>query len=136
MRMRADFDRPFDAGGSKMSESMSNERQAVPSGTDLWREHADELADPWSSSCFGCGSCLDHCPAVRHGSGFDPRDIMLKVRYGLADRLLTPHSVLWQCFGCNACCESCAQPLKPAVVIGRLRKMIPPLVFPERRESL
>jgi len=116
-----------------MSQLLGNRDETVPFDFGLWRQHADELADPWSSSCYACGACLEHCLAAKHGVDFDPREIMLKVGYGLADKLLTPHSVLWQCFDCGACNESCCQPLKPVVVIGWLRKMIPPLVFRERR---
>jgi len=83
--------------------------------------------------CRECGACVTGCLAAKFGSGFDPREIMLKVRYGLADRLLTEHSVLWQCFQCNGCHERCPSPVKPVEVITCLREMLPERVW--RREE-
>ncbi len=116
-----------------MSKSLNDRNETLPLEFGLLREHADELADPWSSFCHGCGACVDHCLAAKHGVDFDPREIMLKARYGLADKLLIQHSVLWQCFGCNACYEPCPQPVKPVEIITWLREMLPSLVSHEHR---
>ena len=110
-----------------MSGFLNVVEDTVPLEFGLSLKHADALADPWSSSCQDCGACVSQCLAAKHGVAFDPREIMLKVRYGLADKLLTEHSVLWQCFGCNSCEEPCPLPVKPVEVIAWLRSMLPSL---------
>ena len=97
-----------------------------------WRpEEAGELGDTWANFCYSCGACLADCLAAKHGIGFNPRDIMLKVRYGLGARLLVGNSILWQCFKCDNCRERCPQELKPVDVINALREMLADLVYPK-----
>jgi ferredoxin len=74
--------------------------------------------------CAACGACLATCPAVKFGLNFDPRAIVFKLRYGLADRLLIDDSVVWQCFQCHRCAEVCSQPVKPGEIIGWLRGLL------------
>ncbi len=115
-----------------MSQALSNRGvgDAARTGFEVWREYAEQLVDKdtWASRCQECGACVADCPAAKFGLGFDPRAIVLKVRYGLADKLLVEHSVVWECFQCKRCHETCPQPVKPAEVIGWLRKMLLDLV--------
>ena len=74
------------------------------------------------------GACVPDCPAAKFGTGFDPREIVLKVRYGLAGELLVERSVLWQCFKCYRCYQSCPQPVKPVEMFAWLRKLLPEVV--------
>ena len=100
-----------------------------------WRpEQAEELGDTWADFCYSCGACLSDCPAAKYGTGFNPREIMLKVRYGLGGRLLVDHSILWQCFQCDNCRERCPQEVKPVDVIRVLRGMLANLVHVEDAE--
>ena len=113
-----------------MLATLSNENDAALTGLDLWREHAEELtdADSWASFCQNCGACVPNCPAAKFGVDFDPREIVLKLRYGMAGKLLVKHSVLWQCFKCYRCYETCPQPVKPVEMFAWLRKLLPELV--------
>lgn len=97
----------------------------------LWREHASELADAWADCCYNCSACVSECLAAKYGSNFNPRQIVLKVRYGLAGQLLTEHSLLWQCFRCRSCYERCPADLKPVDVIAALRKILAEVVHAE-----
>lgn len=117
-------------GVLRMSATVSNQDDPARAGFELWREHAEELvdADSWAIFCQGCGACIPDCPAAKFGTGFDPREIVLKLRYGMTGELLVEHSVLWQCFKCYRCYESCPRPIKPVEMFARLRKMLPELV--------
>ena len=35
-----------------------------------------------------CGACVGDCPATTYGDEFNPREVMLKVLYGLGDELI------------------------------------------------
>lgn len=95
-------------------------------GTDPSWEPAEQQGDRdlWAGFCAECGACLAVCPAARFGLNYDPRAIVLKMRYGLADRLVTADSVVWQCFQCRRCGETCPQPVKPFEMVGWLREML------------
>jgi heterodisulfide reductase subunit C len=113
-----------------MSGSIDDKDRATRIELELWREHAEELADKdsWTEFCQECGACIESCPAAKYGDGFNPREIILKVRYGLAGKLLIERSVLWQCFKCYTCYESCPQPLKPVEAVALLKELLVDMV--------
>jgi len=47
-----------------------------------------------ASFCYQCGACVGDCPATTYSQEFNPREIMLKVLYGLGDELLGGHRPL------------------------------------------
>ena len=101
----------------------------------LWLEQGDDPAVWWARFCYECGACVAQCTAARFGTGFDPRDIVLKARYGLTDKLLAEESVLWQCFKCHNCCNCCPMAVKPADVVAALRAMLEESVRTGQPES-
>jgi heterodisulfide reductase subunit C len=111
-----------------MAEALSDTDglAAARIGFEAWWRQAGQQVDRdfWASFCQDCGACVADCPAAKFGLNFDPRVIVLKLRYGLADKLLTEHSVLWQCFQCARCGKTCALPVKPVELIGRLRRVL------------
>ncbi len=88
------------------------------------RELAEKIEGNLANYCYQCGACVGDCPATTYGSGFNPREIMLKVLYGLGDELLRADSVLWQCTNCYNCHERCPQEVKPVEVIISLKNML------------
>ncbi len=88
------------------------------------RELAEKVEGDLASFCYQCGACVGDCPSTTYGSGFNPRDIMLKVLYGLGDELLGEDSILWQCTNCYTCHERCPQEVKPVEVIISLKNML------------
>ncbi len=104
--------------------------EALRIGLDSWRKYAGQLVDEdcWTGLCQTCRACVETCTAAKFGEGFDPREIILKVRYGRGGELLVEHSVLWQCFKCNNCREACPQPIKPVEVFSWLKGMLAELI--------
>ena len=88
------------------------------------RELAEKIEGNLASFCYQCGACVGDCPATTYSSGFNPREIMLKVLYGLEDELLGSESVIWQCTNCYNCHERCPQEVKPVEVIISLKNML------------
>ena len=88
------------------------------------RELAEKIEGDLASFCYQCGACVGDCPSTTYGSEFNPRDIMLKVLYGLGDELLGENSILWQCTNCYTCHERCPQEVKPVEVIISLKNML------------
>jgi heterodisulfide reductase subunit C len=88
------------------------------------RELADKLEGNLASFCYQCGACVGDCPSTTYGSAFNPREIMLKVLYGLGEELLVEDSVLWRCTNCYNCHERCPQEVKPVEVIISLKNML------------
>jgi heterodisulfide reductase subunit C len=76
------------------------------------------------SLCFQCGACVGDCPAARYSERFNPRQIMLDAILGLADRLVTADSIVWECTNCCNCFEHCPQDVRPVEVIMALKNMI------------
>ena len=74
--------------------------------------------------CYQCGACVGDCPAATYSDAFNPREIMLKVLYGLEDELLGDDSVIWECTNCYACHERCPQQVKPVEIIISLKNML------------
>ena len=49
---------------------------------------------------------------------------MLDAILGLADRLVTENSVVWDCTNCCNCYEHCPQEVRPVEVINALKNMV------------
>jgi len=88
------------------------------------RELAEKIEGNLASYCYQCGACVGDCPAATYSREFNPREIILKVLYGLGDELLTTDSVLWLCTNCYNCHERCPQEVKPVEVIISLKNML------------
>jgi len=88
------------------------------------RKLAEKVEGNLASFCYQCGACVGDCPAATYGTRFNPRQIMLKVLYGLGKELLTEDSVLWECTNCYNCHERCPQQVKPVEVIISLKNML------------
>ncbi len=43
--------------------------------------------------------------------------------YGLADRLISPDSIIWKCTNCYTCYERCPQDVRPVGVITALKNI-------------
>ena len=101
------------------------------------RELAEKVEGDLASFCYQCGACVGDCPAAMYGAVFNPRDIMLKVLYGLGDELLIENSLLWQCTNCYNCHERCPQEVKPVEVIISLKNMLADLgIYPPAVERV
>lgn len=88
------------------------------------RELAEKVEGNLASFCYQCGACVGDCPSARYDDEFNPREIMLKVLYGLGDELMREDSVLWRCTNCYSCHERCPQQVKPVEVIISLKNML------------
>ena len=88
------------------------------------RELAEKVEGDLASFCYQCGACVGDCPATTYGDEFNPREIMLKVLYGLSDELIREDSILWQCTNCYNCHERCPQEVKPVEVIISMKNML------------
>ena len=88
------------------------------------RELAEKVEGNLAAFCYQCGACVGDCPATTYGDEFNPREIMLKVLYGLGDELIREDSVLWQCTNCYNCHERCPQEVKPVEVIISMKNML------------
>jgi len=89
------------------------------------RELAEKVEGNLANFCYQCGACVGDCPAATYSDGgFNPREIMLKVLYGLGEELMIPESILWQCTNCYNCHERCPQDVKPVEVIISLKNML------------
>lgn len=91
---------------------------------DFRRELAEKLEGNLAAYCYQCGACVGDCPAKTYGGEFNPREIMLKVLYGLGAELLVEDSILWQCTNCYNCHERCPQEVKPVEVVISLKNML------------
>jgi heterodisulfide reductase subunit B len=107
-----------------MDQANASEEPIVRVDFRFRRELAEKIEGNLASYCYQCGACVGDCPATTYGSGFNPREIMLKVLYGLGDELLKADSVLWQCTNCYNCHERCPQEVKPVEVIISLKNML------------
>jgi heterodisulfide reductase subunit C len=85
---------------------------------------AETVEGDLANFCYQCGACVGDCPATTYSENFNPREIMLKVLYGLEDELLGPESVIWECTNCYACHERCPQQVKPVEIIISLKNML------------
>jgi len=85
---------------------------------------AEKIEGGLAGYCYQCGACVGDCAAAMYSETFNPREIMLKVLYGLEDELLAEDSILWQCTNCYNCHERCPQQVKPVEVIISLKNML------------
>ncbi|HXI03497.1 MAG TPA: 4Fe-4S dicluster domain-containing protein [Candidatus Saccharimonadales bacterium] len=88
------------------------------------RELAEKVEGNLASFCYQCGACVGDCPATTYGTGFNPRQIMLEVLYGLGDELIREDSIVWHCTNCYSCHERCPQEVKPVEVIISIKNML------------
>lgn len=88
------------------------------------RELAEKVEGNLASFCYQCGACVGDCPATTYGGEFNPRDIMLRVLYGLGGEMLIEDSILWLCTNCYNCHERCPQEVKPVEVIISMKNML------------
>jgi heterodisulfide reductase subunit B len=107
-----------------MAKAATDQEPIVRVDFRFRRELAEKIEGNLVNYCYQCGACVGDCPATTYGSGFNPREIMLKVLYGLGDELLVADSVLWQCTNCYNCHERCPQEVKPVEVIISLKNML------------
>ena len=104
---------------------MTEDHDVVRVDFSFRRELAEKVEGDLASFCYQCGACVGDCPAATYSGGvFNPREIMLKVLYGLGDELLRKDSILWQCTNCYNCHERCPQQVKPVEVIISLKNML------------
>ena len=107
-----------------MPEARDQKDDVVRVNFDFRRAVAENVEGNLVSFCYQCGACVGDCPAATYGEAFNPREIMLKVLYGLRDELLVEDSILWQCTNCYNCHERCPQEVKPVEVIISLKNML------------
>jgi len=107
-----------------MSEVTDSPEDVVRVDFAFRRELAQKVEGNLASICYQCGACVGDCPSTTYGAEFNPREIMLKVLYGLGDELLVEDSVLWHCANCYSCHERCPQEVKPVEVIISLKNMM------------
>jgi heterodisulfide reductase subunit C len=107
-----------------MAQARRNSKETVRVDFQFRRELAEKLEGNLASFCYQCGACVGDCPATTYSDTFNPREIMLKVLYGLGEELLTEDSILWECTNCYNCHERCPQQVKPVEVIISLKNML------------
>jgi heterodisulfide reductase subunit C len=124
-------------GVSEMSKASSKKDELVKVNFQFRRELAEKIEGDLASFCYQCGACVGDCPATTYGGDFNPRDIMLKVLYGLGEELLTEDSILWECTNCYNCHERCPQQVKPVEVIISMKNMLADLgIYPDAVERV
>jgi len=110
----------------------NNDQDVVKVNFRFRRELAEKIEGNLASFCYQCGACVGDCPAAMYCDEFNPREIMLKVLYGLNEELLREDSVLWLCTNCYNCHERCPQDVKPVEVIISLKNMLADLdIYPQ-----
>ena len=115
-----------------MSATSDEKADIVRVNFDFRRELAEKIEGNLAGFCYQCGACVGDCPATTYSSRFNPREIMLKVLYGLGQELLVEDSILWECTNCYNCHERCPQEVKPVEVIISLKNMLADLgIYPE-----
>jgi heterodisulfide reductase subunit B len=101
------------------------------------RELAEKIEGNLANFCYQCGACVGDCPATTYSSAFNPREIMLKVLYGLGEELISKESLIWHCTNCYNCHERCPQEVKPVEVIISLKNMLADRgIYPESAEKI
>ena len=101
------------------------------------RELAEKVEGNLVAFCYQCGACVGDCPARRYSDVFNPREIMLKVLYGLGDELIKEDGPLWLCTNCYNCTERCPQDVKPVEVIISMKNMLADKgIFPNSVERI
>jgi heterodisulfide reductase subunit C len=120
-----------------MSANESPDDRPVRVDFGFRRELARKVEGNLAGFCYQCGACVGDCPSATYGGQFNPREIMLKVLYGLGGELLNEDSILWQCTNCYNCHERCPQDVKPVEVIISLKNMLADMgIYPESVERV
>ncbi len=120
-----------------MSDPKDKKENAVRVDFKFRRELAEKIEGDLASFCYQCGACVGDCPSTTFGGEFNPRDIMLKVLYGLGDELIGENSIVWQCTNCYNCHERCPQDVKPVEVIISIKNMLADLgIYPAAVEKV
>ncbi|MFH1755732.1 MAG: 4Fe-4S dicluster domain-containing protein [Candidatus Latescibacterota bacterium] len=120
-----------------MSKSSNKKDDIVKVNFEFRRALAEKIEGDLASFCYQCGACVGDCPSMTYGGTFNPRDIMLKVLYGLGEELLVEDSILWECTNCYNCHERCPQEVKPVEVIISLKNMLADLgIYPDAVERV
>lgn len=120
-----------------MAKKAENKPGTARINFDFRRELAQKIEGNLAGFCYQCGACVGDCPATTYSDRFNPREIMLKVLYGLGDELLGEDSVLWLCTNCYNCHERCPQEVKPVEVIISLKNMLADMgVYPGPVEKI
>jgi len=107
-----------------MSKQSHGKKDVVRVDFDFRRELANKIEGNLASFCYQCGACVGDCPSTTYSDTFNPREIMLKVLYGLGEELIVEDSVAWECTNCYNCHERCPQEVKPVEVIISLKNML------------
>jgi heterodisulfide reductase subunit C2 len=108
-----------------MPEAPADRSRVARVDFEFRRKLAEKIEGNLASFCYQCGACVGDCPAATYSDGaFNPREIMLKVLYGLGDELLVEDSILWNCTNCYNCHERCPQQVKPVEVIISLKNLL------------
>jgi heterodisulfide reductase subunit C len=107
-----------------MSDAPGKNDEVVRVDFRFRRELAEKVEGNLAGFCYQCGACVGDCPASTYSDEFNPRDIMLRVLYGLGEEMLKDDSILWQCTNCYNCHERCPQEVKPVEVIISLKNML------------
>lgn len=120
-----------------VSETTADNEQVVRINFDFRRELAAKVEGHLAGYCYQCGACVGDCPAATYNRDFNPREIMLKILYGLGEELLVKDSLLWQCTNCYNCHERCPQEVKPVEVIISLKNMLADRgIYPEAVQKI
>jgi heterodisulfide reductase subunit C len=107
-----------------MADGATDNSDVVKVNFDFRRELAEKIEGYLANYCYQCGACVGDCPAATYSDAFNPREIMLKVLYGLGEELVSTKSVIWQCTNCYNCHERCPQEVKPVEVIISIKNMM------------
>jgi heterodisulfide reductase subunit B len=107
-----------------MTKAVDEKEEVVRVNFDFRRELAEKIEGNLANLCYQCGACVGDCPSQTYGKEFNPREIMLKVLYGLEDELIGDDSIIWQCTNCYNCHERCPQEVKPVEVIISMKNML------------
>ena len=120
-----------------MSEKSKDKKKPVRIDFRFRRELAAKIEGDLASFCYQCGACVGDCPSTTYSDDFNPRDIMLKVLYGLESELIGEDSIVWQCTNCYNCHERCPQEVKPVEVIISIKNMLADQgIYPESAERI
>ncbi len=101
------------------------EKETVKVNFEFRRKLAQKIEGNLANFCYQCGACVGDCPAATYSKGvFNPREIILKILYGVADDLVVTDSIVWMCTSCYNCHERCPQEVKPVEVIIALKNLL------------
>ncbi len=115
-----------------MSKTAADKDDIVKVNFDFRRELAKKVEGNLAGFCYQCGACVGDCAAAMFTDDFNPREIMLKVLYGLGEELLVEDSILWECTNCYNCHERCPQEVKPVEIIISMKNMLADMgIYPD-----